>query len=76
LAARRKRYAFHQGEVRRDPNLLEWVLRENHWDYASGWLGKLFEIADAVADHADDVSLGRGLVIGSGSNYGLCDRSP
>lgn len=26
-------YAFHQAEVRRDPKLLEWVLRKDYWDY-------------------------------------------
>jgi hypothetical protein len=37
--AYRKGYAFHQREVRRDPKLLEWVLRKDYWDYAlpDGW---------------------------------------
>jgi hypothetical protein len=26
-------YAFHREEVRRDPKLLEWVLRKDYWDY-------------------------------------------
>lgn len=32
-------YAFHQREVRRDPRLLEWVLRKDYWNYALpiGW---------------------------------------
>jgi glucosyl-dolichyl phosphate glucuronosyltransferase len=32
-------YEFHQREVRRDPRLLEWVLRKDYWDYALpiGW---------------------------------------
>ncbi|MEO8679306.1 MAG: glycosyltransferase family A protein [Vicinamibacterales bacterium] len=32
-------HAFHQQEVRRDPTLLEWVLRPDYWDYQlpSGW---------------------------------------
>jgi len=30
---------FHQNEVRDDPNLLEWVLRPNYFDYRlpEGW---------------------------------------
>jgi glucosyl-dolichyl phosphate glucuronosyltransferase len=37
--AHRKGYDFHQGEVRRDSKLLEWVLRKDYWDYAlpDGW---------------------------------------
>jgi glucosyl-dolichyl phosphate glucuronosyltransferase len=27
-------YAFHQHQVRHDPRLQEWVLRENYWDYS------------------------------------------
>jgi GT2 family glycosyltransferase len=27
-------YAFHQHQVRHDPQLQEWVLRENYWDYS------------------------------------------
>ena len=32
-------YSFHQSEVRHDPKLLAWVLRENYWDYRlpAGW---------------------------------------
>jgi hypothetical protein len=32
-------YNFHQMEVRRDPRLLEWVLRKDYWDYIlpNGW---------------------------------------
>jgi glycosyltransferase involved in cell wall biosynthesis len=32
-------YRFHQGEVRRDPQLLAWVLRDDYWDYQlpAGW---------------------------------------
>jgi glucosyl-dolichyl phosphate glucuronosyltransferase len=35
----RKGYDFHQSEVRRDPKLLEWILRKDYWDYAlpDGW---------------------------------------
>lgn len=29
----RKGYQFHQNEVRNDPELLQWVLKENYWDY-------------------------------------------
>lgn len=38
-AAYRAGYLFHQDEVRRDPQLLAWVLRKNYWDYAlpEGW---------------------------------------
>jgi glycosyltransferase involved in cell wall biosynthesis len=36
-------YGFHQEEVRRDPKLLEWVLRKDYWDYRlpEGW-GKYY----------------------------------
>jgi hypothetical protein len=27
-------FAFHQNEVRRDPNLLQWVTKPNYFDYA------------------------------------------
>jgi cellulose synthase/poly-beta-1,6-N-acetylglucosamine synthase-like glycosyltransferase len=32
-------YRFHQDQVRRDPQLLAWVLRDNFWDYQlpTGW---------------------------------------
>jgi glycosyltransferase involved in cell wall biosynthesis len=32
-------YRFHQDEVRRDPQLLAWVLRDNYWEYQlpAGW---------------------------------------
>ena len=32
-------YCFHQEEVRKDPKLLEWVLRRDYWDYRlpEGW---------------------------------------
>ena len=32
-------FAFHQREVRNDPELLAWVMRENYWDYSlpAGW---------------------------------------
>jgi glucosyl-dolichyl phosphate glucuronosyltransferase len=32
-------YRFHQDEVRRDPRLLEWVLRPDYWQYQlpAGW---------------------------------------
>jgi glucosyl-dolichyl phosphate glucuronosyltransferase len=32
-------FCFHQNEVRRDPQLLEWVLRKDYWDYQlpKGW---------------------------------------
>jgi glycosyltransferase involved in cell wall biosynthesis len=32
-------FAFHQNEVRRDPNLLQWVTKPNYFDYAlpDGW---------------------------------------
>jgi glucosyl-dolichyl phosphate glucuronosyltransferase len=32
-------FAFHQNEVRRDPNLLQWVAKPNYFDYAlpEGW---------------------------------------
>jgi glycosyltransferase involved in cell wall biosynthesis len=32
-------YSFHQGEVRRDRSLLNWVLREDYWNYElpEGW---------------------------------------
>ncbi len=32
-------YSFHQWEVSRDPKLLDWVLRDNYWDFAlpAGW---------------------------------------
>ncbi len=35
----RRGYAYHQSEVRRDPKLLAWVLREDYWDYRlpDGW---------------------------------------
>jgi hypothetical protein len=26
-------YRFHQTEVKNDPQLLKWVLKENYWDY-------------------------------------------
>ncbi len=29
-------FAFHQNQVRKDADLLEWVLRENYWDYRYG----------------------------------------
>ena len=29
-------YLFHQKKAREDPELLEWVLRENYWDYRYG----------------------------------------
>jgi glycosyltransferase involved in cell wall biosynthesis len=34
-----KGYKFHREEVRRDPKLLAWVLREDYWDYRlpEGW---------------------------------------
>ena len=37
--AYRQGYAYHQSEVRRDPKLLAWVLREDYWDYRlpDGW---------------------------------------
>jgi hypothetical protein len=37
--AYRRGYAYHQSEVRRDPKLLAWVLREDYWDYRlpDGW---------------------------------------
>jgi hypothetical protein len=37
--ALRQGYAYHQSEVRRDPKLLAWVLREDYWDYRlpDGW---------------------------------------
>ena len=37
--AYRAGYRFHQDEVRRDPKLLEWVLRKDYWDYRlpDGW---------------------------------------
>lgn len=31
--AYREGYEFHRDAVRRDPQLLEWVLREDYWDY-------------------------------------------
>ena len=38
-AVYRAGYAFHQDEVRRDPQLLEWVLRPDYWQYQlpAGW---------------------------------------
>jgi glucosyl-dolichyl phosphate glucuronosyltransferase len=32
-------FAFHQNEIRRDPSLLNWVLRPDYWDYQlpAGW---------------------------------------
>jgi hypothetical protein len=32
-------YAFHQIEVRRDPKLLQWVIKPNYFDYTlpEGW---------------------------------------
>jgi hypothetical protein len=32
-------FAFHQSEVRQDPNLLHWVTKPNYLDYAlpEGW---------------------------------------
>jgi len=30
---RKKGYDFHQEEVRKDPELLKWVLKDNYWDY-------------------------------------------
>lgn len=32
----RSGFAFHQRKVRQEPELLEWVLRENYWDYRYG----------------------------------------
>jgi glucosyl-dolichyl phosphate glucuronosyltransferase len=29
-------YSFHQNEVRKDPELLKWVLKEDYWDYRYG----------------------------------------
>ncbi|MFA6222711.1 MAG: glycosyltransferase family 2 protein [Desulfomonilaceae bacterium] len=29
-------YAFHQDEVRKDPELLKWVLKEDYWNYRYG----------------------------------------
>lgn len=29
-------FAFHQRKVRQEPELLEWVLKENYWDYRYG----------------------------------------
>jgi glucosyl-dolichyl phosphate glucuronosyltransferase len=29
-------YAFHQNEVRKDPELLRWILKEDYWDYRYG----------------------------------------
>lgn len=31
--AYKKGYDFHRREVRRDPRLLEWILRKDYWDY-------------------------------------------
>jgi predicted O-methyltransferase YrrM/glycosyltransferase involved in cell wall biosynthesis len=37
--AYRQGFVYHQTEVRRDPALLQWVLRENYWNYSlpDGW---------------------------------------
>ncbi len=32
----RSGFAFHQRKVRYEPELLEWILRENYWDYRYG----------------------------------------
>ena len=51
----RSGFAFHQKKARQDPGLLEWVLRENYWDYRYGpYLGATIHIPDNIASSESD----------------------
>lgn len=50
-------YRFHREEVRRDPRLLEWVLREDYWDYQlpAGWEQYYTDVIPSPDQHSANI---------------------